>query len=95
MKFFLSGLTNFSKNLDLIIDAFIEADKLGFDGAFLPDHYMWGHMQFMHRRSAGGHPGGNVMHGRMSAGGHPGGNVMHGRMGAGGHPGGNVMHGRM
>jgi len=89
MKFFLSGLTNFSMNLALIIDAFIEADKLGFDGALLPDHYMWGRMQFMHKGRGGGHPGGNVMHGRMGTGGHPGGNVVHGRMGAGGHFSGN------
>jgi alkanesulfonate monooxygenase len=76
MKFFLSGLTNFSMNLALILDAFMEADTLGFDGALLPDHYMWGHMPFLHRGrgGGGGHPGGNVMHGRMGGGGHFGGN---------------------
>jgi alkanesulfonate monooxygenase SsuD/methylene tetrahydromethanopterin reductase-like flavin-dependent oxidoreductase (luciferase family) len=91
MKFFLSGLSNFSMNLALITDAFIEADKLGFDGALMPDHYMWGRMQFMRRgrEGGGGHPGGNVMHGMMGSGSHPGGNVMHGMMGSGSHPGGN------
>ena len=42
MKFFLSGLGNWFTDLDLITKAVIEADKLGFYGALMPDHYMWG-----------------------------------------------------
>jgi alkanesulfonate monooxygenase SsuD/methylene tetrahydromethanopterin reductase-like flavin-dependent oxidoreductase (luciferase family) len=44
MKFFLSGLGNMYANLDHIKEAVIEADGLGFDGALMPDHYMWGQM---------------------------------------------------
>ena len=44
MKFFLSGLGNMYANLDHIKKAVIEADGLGFDGALMPDHYMWGQM---------------------------------------------------
>ena len=44
MKFFLSGLGNMYANLDHIKKAVIEADGLGFDGALMPDHYMWGSM---------------------------------------------------
>jgi alkanesulfonate monooxygenase SsuD/methylene tetrahydromethanopterin reductase-like flavin-dependent oxidoreductase (luciferase family) len=49
MKFFLSGLSNFYDGLELVKTGVIEADKLGFDGALMADHYMWdamGHMQF-------------------------------------------------
>jgi len=49
MKFFLSGLGNWSTDLDLITKAIIEADKLGFDGALMSDHYMWGEMQWNKR----------------------------------------------
>jgi alkanesulfonate monooxygenase SsuD/methylene tetrahydromethanopterin reductase-like flavin-dependent oxidoreductase (luciferase family) len=45
MKFFLSGLGNMYPNLELIKSAIIEADGLGFDGALMPDHYMWGEMR--------------------------------------------------
>jgi len=31
MKFFLSGLGNFSNNLSIITEAIIKGDKLGFD----------------------------------------------------------------
>jgi len=31
-------------SLQLIQEAVIEADSLGFDGALMPDHYMWGEM---------------------------------------------------
>lgn len=44
MKFYLSGLGNMYSNLELIKGAIIEADRLGFDGALMPDHYMWGDM---------------------------------------------------
>ena len=78
LKFFLSGLGNFSNNLSVISEAIIGGDKLGFDGALLPDHYMWGQMPFMRRRmretlsshnnvtkEGGGHPKGVTMSGRM------------------------------
>lgn len=42
MKFFLSGLGNWFNDLALITDAVVEADRLGFDGALMPDNYMWG-----------------------------------------------------
>lgn len=42
MKFFKSGLGNWYNDLTLIKEAVFEADKLGFDGALIPDHYMWG-----------------------------------------------------
>ena len=42
MKFFLFGLGNWFKDLALITEATVEADKLGFDGVLMPDHYMWG-----------------------------------------------------
>ena len=88
MKFFLSGLSNFSMNLALITESVIEADRLGFDGALMPDHYMWGRMQFTRRSREGesGHPSSNIMHGRMERGGHPSSNIMHRRMERGGHP---------
>lgn len=43
MKFFLTGLGNLYDNKDSIINGVIEADNNGFDGALMPDHYMWGH----------------------------------------------------
>jgi probable F420-dependent oxidoreductase len=49
MKFFLSGLGNWSKDLALITEAVVEADRLGYDGAVMPDHYMWGEMEW-HKR---------------------------------------------
>lgn len=49
MKFFLSGLGNWARDLSLITEAIIEADQLGFDGAVMPDHYMWGEMEW-HKR---------------------------------------------
>jgi len=78
MKFFLSGLGNFSNNLSIISEAVVEGDKLGFDGALMPDHYMWGQMHFMRRSRGENHPGANNMH--RSGGGHPS-NVMRRRMG--------------
>jgi alkanesulfonate monooxygenase SsuD/methylene tetrahydromethanopterin reductase-like flavin-dependent oxidoreductase (luciferase family) len=42
LKFFLSGLGNLFKNLESTKASIIEADVLGFDGAVMPDHYMWG-----------------------------------------------------
>ena len=45
MKFFLGGLGNLYANVETITEAVIEADKLGFQGALMPDHYMWGEMR--------------------------------------------------
>ncbi len=42
MKFFLTGLGNLFDNMDSILNGVIEADKQGFDGCLMPDHYMWG-----------------------------------------------------
>jgi alkanesulfonate monooxygenase SsuD/methylene tetrahydromethanopterin reductase-like flavin-dependent oxidoreductase (luciferase family) len=79
LKFFLSGLGNFSNNLAVITEAIIEGDKLGFNGALLPDHYMWGQMPFMRRSSTRTRPKHNGMlkEGRT----HPRPNSMRGRMG--------------
>ncbi|NIO38188.1 LLM class flavin-dependent oxidoreductase, partial [Candidatus Bathyarchaeota archaeon] len=49
MKFFLSGLGNWFKDLALIKKAIVEADRLGFDGALMPDHYMWGQTEWLRR----------------------------------------------
>ena len=49
MKFFLSGLGNWASDLPFIVKAVLEADKLGFDGALMPDHYMWGELKW-HKR---------------------------------------------
>jgi len=45
MKFFLGGLGNLYANAETITEAVIEADRLGFHGALMPDHYMWGEMR--------------------------------------------------
>lgn len=37
---------NWSKDLDLITDSVITADRFGFDGSLIPDHYMWGEMKW-------------------------------------------------
>ena len=50
MKFFLAGLGNWYKELDIVKEAILEADKLGFDGALVPDHYMWGSREPSRRR---------------------------------------------
>ena len=42
MKFYLTGLGNLYDNVEHIAGAVIEADRLGLDGALMPDHYMWG-----------------------------------------------------
>ena len=49
MKFFLSGLGNWHKDFTLITNAIVEADRLGFDGALMPDHYMWGEREWERR----------------------------------------------
>ena len=45
MKFFLGGLGNLYANIGTITEAVIKADRLGFHGALMPDHYMWGEMR--------------------------------------------------
>jgi len=50
MKFFLAGLGNWYKELDIVKEAILEADRLGFDGALVPDHYMWGSREPSRRR---------------------------------------------
>ena len=40
---------NWFADLALIQDAVLEADRLGFDGAVIPDHYMWGEIEW-HKR---------------------------------------------
>jgi len=42
LKFYLTGLGNLYDNVEHITGAIIEADRLGLDGALMPDHYMWG-----------------------------------------------------
>jgi probable F420-dependent oxidoreductase len=42
MKFYLTGLGNLAENQDYITKSIVEADRLGFDGVLMPDHYMWG-----------------------------------------------------
>jgi len=50
MKFFLAGLGNWYKELDIVKEAILEADRVGFDGALIPDHYMWGSREPSRRR---------------------------------------------
>ena len=50
MKFFLGSLGNWFKDLSLIKEAVVTADRLGFDGALMPDHYMWGTREWGPRR---------------------------------------------
>ncbi|MHA2378563.1 MAG: LLM class flavin-dependent oxidoreductase [Candidatus Thorarchaeota archaeon] len=50
MKFFLGGLGNWYNNYELVEKGILEADRLDFDAALMPDHYMWGEMGgMMHR----------------------------------------------
>jgi alkanesulfonate monooxygenase SsuD/methylene tetrahydromethanopterin reductase-like flavin-dependent oxidoreductase (luciferase family) len=41
MKFLLNCLGNWANDYSLIEKAVIKADKVGFDGVLMPDHYMW------------------------------------------------------
>jgi alkanesulfonate monooxygenase SsuD/methylene tetrahydromethanopterin reductase-like flavin-dependent oxidoreductase (luciferase family) len=45
MKFMLGGLGNWYKDFEFVRSAILEADELGFHGALMPDHYMWGEME--------------------------------------------------
>ncbi len=49
MKFFLGGLSNLFTEYTLIEKAVKEADTLGFYGALMPDHYMWGQLEWSQR----------------------------------------------
>ncbi len=49
MKFILGGLGNWYNDYTLIEEAVIEADNCGYDGAILPDHYMWGKLPWIPR----------------------------------------------
>ena len=42
MKFFLTGLGNLYENTESIMNGIVTADQHGFEGALMPDHYMWG-----------------------------------------------------
>ncbi len=44
MEFVLGGLGNWHNDYKQVADMILQADQLGFDGALLPDHYMWGTM---------------------------------------------------
>ena len=44
MKFIMGGLGNWFNDYKIISDMILEADRLGIEGALLPDHYMWGTM---------------------------------------------------
>ncbi|MHA1948380.1 MAG: LLM class flavin-dependent oxidoreductase [Candidatus Thorarchaeota archaeon] len=44
MKFMLGGLGNWYNDFENVKNAILEADKLGYHGALMPDHYMWGQM---------------------------------------------------
>jgi alkanesulfonate monooxygenase SsuD/methylene tetrahydromethanopterin reductase-like flavin-dependent oxidoreductase (luciferase family) len=44
MKFLIGGLGNWDADYNHISQIIFEADELGFDGALMPDHYMWGTM---------------------------------------------------
>jgi len=49
MKFFLAGLGNWARDFSSIRDAVVEADRMGFDGVLMPDHYMWGDVEWLGR----------------------------------------------
>ncbi len=50
VKFMLGGLGNWFNDFELVKKAVLEADQLGYDGALMPDHYMWGDMGGMMSR---------------------------------------------
>lgn len=49
MKFFLAGLGNWASDFASIREAVVEADRVGFDGVLMPDHYMWGDVEWLRR----------------------------------------------
>jgi alkanesulfonate monooxygenase len=50
MKFMLGGLGNWYNDFEFVKSAILEADQLGFHGALMSDHYMWGEMGGMMSR---------------------------------------------
>ena len=46
----LGGLGNWFSDFEHVKNGILEADKLGYDGALMPDHYMWGEMGRMMSR---------------------------------------------
>ncbi|MFQ5833321.1 MAG: LLM class flavin-dependent oxidoreductase [Candidatus Thorarchaeota archaeon] len=50
MRFFLGGLGNWYNDYGNVEKAVLKADELGFNGALMPDHYMWGEMGGMMMR---------------------------------------------
>jgi len=50
MKFMLGGLGNWYNDFEVVKNAILEADQLGYFGALMPDHYMWGDMGGMMSR---------------------------------------------
>ena len=44
MKFLIGGLGNWYNDYKFVSQMVIKADQLGYEGALMPDHYMWGSM---------------------------------------------------
>ncbi|MHA1199142.1 MAG: LLM class flavin-dependent oxidoreductase [Candidatus Heimdallarchaeaceae archaeon] len=44
MKFLIGGIGNWHNNYEFAEQLILKADQLGYDGALMPDHYMWGTM---------------------------------------------------
>ncbi|MCG3221235.1 MAG: LLM class flavin-dependent oxidoreductase [Candidatus Heimdallarchaeota archaeon] len=44
MKFMIGGLGNWYNDFKFVSKMVLKADELGFEGALMPDHYMWGTM---------------------------------------------------
>ncbi len=44
MQFLLGGIGNWFNDYQIAEQLIIQADQLGYDGALMPDHYMWGTM---------------------------------------------------
>ncbi|MHA1954732.1 MAG: LLM class flavin-dependent oxidoreductase [Candidatus Heimdallarchaeaceae archaeon] len=44
MKFMIGGLGNWYNDFKSVSKMVLKADELGFEGALMPDHYMWGTM---------------------------------------------------
>lgn len=44
MKFLIGGLGNWHNDYEFVSQMILKADQLEYDGALMPDHYMWGTM---------------------------------------------------
>ncbi|MHA1590899.1 MAG: LLM class flavin-dependent oxidoreductase [Candidatus Heimdallarchaeaceae archaeon] len=44
MEFLIGGLGNWYNDYEFVSKMILKADQLGYDGALMPDHYMWGTM---------------------------------------------------